>query len=231
MWGKNTILGIIPARGGSKGVIKKNIKSLSGKPLIAYTIEAALQSSYIDRVIISTDDYEISNISRNFGAEVPYIRPSELAKDDSPTIHSILHMINFLELKENYCPDYICILQCTSPLRTSKHIDESIEKLLNSNFDALASVCEVESNPYWTNIFRGDKLEYFLEEGKSISRRQDLPKIYKYNGAIFIIKTTVLKQFKSFDIDNLTGFIMDRESSIDIDTELDFKIAELLIRG
>lgn len=223
------VLAIIPARGGSKALPRKNIKKLNGIPLIAYTLLAANKSKYIKRIVVSTDDNEIAYISKTYGGEIPYIRPSKLADDTSPTIDSILHMIDYLEKKQDYCPDYILLLQCTSPLRNTQHIDEAIEKLLNSDFDGIASICEAEVNPYWTNVLTKDKLQYFIKEGKQITRRQDLPEIYRCNGAIFLAKTEVLKKEKTFELENLTGYIMDEYSSIDIDTELDFKIAEVIM--
>ncbi|GAA0758244.1 acylneuraminate cytidylyltransferase family protein [Clostridium sartagoforme] len=224
------ILAIIPARSGSKGVPRKNIKDLNGKPLIAYTIEAAKHSKYIDKVIVSTEDIEIKDVAIKFGGYVPFLRPNELATDSSPSIDAILYTINKLKQEYDYFPKYICLLQCTSPLRTAKHIDEAFLKLQQTNMDAVVSVCEAEVNPYWSNIFKGDKLEYFLEKGKTITRRQELPDIYRMNGAIYIIKTDVLMETKTFEPENLTGYIMDDISSIDIDTFLDFKVAEILIR-
>lgn len=225
------VLAIIPARGGSKGLPRKNIKKMNHKHLIGYTIEAAKKSKYVNRVIVSTDDEEIAKVSKRYGAEIPYLRPKELATDQSPTINTVLHAIKWLEQEERYVPDYILVLQCTSPLRNEKHIDEALEKLMNSEYDALVSVCEVEENPYWTNIFEGDTLKYFIEAGKIITKRQDLPKIYAINGAIYIIKTQALIEFKSLEIDNITGYIMDKYSSIDIDTELDFNIAEMILKN
>ncbi|GAA0076321.1 acylneuraminate cytidylyltransferase family protein [Clostridium sp. CTA-5] len=223
------ILVIIPARGGSKGVYRKNLRKLKGIHLIGYTILSALKSKYIKRVVVSTEDKEIAEISKIYGAEIPCLRPNKLATDNSPTVDSILQMIDYLEKKQGYYPDYILLLQCTSPLRNEKHIDEAIEKLLKSNFDGIASICEAEVNPYWTNIFKEEKLEYFIKEGERITRRQDLPKIYRYNGAIFLVKTEILKKEKTFEVENLTGYIMDRECSIDIDTEIDFKIVEAIM--
>ncbi|AOR23406.1 cytidylyltransferase domain-containing protein [Clostridium taeniosporum] len=228
---KGEILAIIPARGGSKGVKMKNIKLLNGMPLIAYTILASKKSRFINRTVVSTDNIEIANVSRKFGAEVPYLRPKILARDNSLTIDSVFHMLNFLEKKENYCPEYVLLLQCTSPLRNEFHIDESIKKLMKSDFDGLASICESEVNPYWTNILKSEKLEYFIKEGKNITRRQDLPHIYRYNGAIFLAKTESLKKEKSFEVKNLTGYIMEKEYSIDIDTEIDFRIAEAIMKN
>ncbi|MBU3190620.1 acylneuraminate cytidylyltransferase family protein [Clostridium bowmanii] len=224
------ILAIIPARGGSKGILRKNIKILNGKPLIAYTIEEALKSKYIKRVIVSTEDEEIASISKAYGSEVPFLRPKELANDDTATIDCILHMLDSLREKERYIPKYVCLLQCTSPLRTVEDIDGTIEKLLKTGIDGSVSVCEAEVNPYWTNIFDGDKLKYFIEEGRQIVRRQDLPKIYRVNGAVYVIKMNVLMHKKTFETENITGYVMNNEKSLDIDNEIDFKFAELLMK-
>lgn len=226
----NKILAIIPARGGSKGVPRKNIKNLNGKPLIAYSIEVAKESKYIDRIVVSTEDEEIARISKKFGAEVPYIRPVDLAKDDSPTVDCIINMIEWLKENESYIPDYVCLLQCTSPLRESKDIDGTIEKAIRENIDGAISVCESEVNPYWTNIFDGEKLRYFIKEGKKITRRQDLPQSYRMNGAVYVIKTNILLKNKTFETDNIAGYVMPNERSIDIDTNLDFKFVELLMK-
>lgn len=225
------VLAIIPARGGSKGLPRKNIKELEGKHLIGYAIEGARGSKYIDRVIVSTEDSEIAQISKMYGAEVPYLRPQILAGDSSLIIDVVLNMLEYLSKNEGYIPYYVLLLQATSPLRTSIHIDEAIEKLLASKYDGIVSVCEAEINPYWTNIFVGDKLEYFLEAGKLITKRQDLPLVYRNNGAIYMVKTEELINKKTFEIENITGYIMDRESSIDIDTSFDFKLAKLIMES
>ena len=227
---KKEVLAIIPARGGSKGVKRKNIRELNGIPIIGYTINAARNSKYVSRVMVSTEDAEIADVSMSLGAEVPFLRPSELASDNSPTMDCILHMLKYLEENEGYIPDYVVLLQCTSPLRTSKHIDEAYEKLINSSFDSIISVAEVESNPYWSNIFKGEKLEYFIEDGKKITRRQDLPEVYRMNGAIYLAKLNVLKNENTFECENLTGYVMDEYASVDIDTEMDFKIAEVILK-
>lgn len=223
------ILAIIPARGGSKGVHRKNLKNLNGKPLISYTIEAAKKSKYVDKLVVSTDDIEIAEVSKEYGAEIPCLRPEILAGDVSPTVDSVLHMINFLKESEGYMPTHIMLLQCTSPLRNHNHINEAVEKLKSGSQRALISVCESEVNPYWTNIFDGDELKPFIKDGSKITRRQDLPIVYRVNGAIYIIETEVLLREKTFQPDSLTGYIMDEYYSIDIDTELDFKIAEVIM--
>lgn len=223
------ILAIIPARGGSKGVYRKNIRDLNGKPLISYTIEAAKKSKYINRVVVSTDDIEIADISKKYGAEVPCLRPSNLSGDISPTVDCILHMLNYLKETEGYIPTHIMLLQCTSPLRNFTHINEAVEKFIKCNESALISVCESEVNPYWTNVFEGDVLKPFIKDGYKIARRQDLPEIYRVNGAIYLIEAEIFLKEKTFQPSSLTGYIMDSYHSIDIDTELDFKIAEIVM--
>jgi len=224
------IVAIIPARGGSKGVPRKNIRDLNGKPLIAYTIEEALKSSYINKIIVSTDDEEVAEVSRKYGAEVPFLRPDELSCDNSPSIDAIIHAVNWLKENRNYIPDYVCLLQCTTPLRRVEHIDGTIKKLFATSMDGAVSVCEAEVNPYWTNVFDGDRLTYFIPEGRKILRRQDLPKIYRINGVVYIIKTSVLLEERSLEAKNMTGYVMDAEDSIDIDTIMDFKYAEMIMK-
>lgn len=223
-------LAIIAARGGSKGLKGKNIKKLCGKPLISYTIDAAKKSKYISRIVVSTDDYNIAKISKEFGADIPCMRPDELATDNASPIDAVLHLVNYLKEVENYNPEFIVLLQPTSPLRNFKHIDEAIEKLLETKMDAIVSVCESEVNPYWSNVFNEDKLQYFIEEGKKITRRQDLPKIYRMNGAIYGIKTDVFIKEKTFEPESLTGYIMSNKDSVDIDEALDFKFAEIIMK-
>ncbi|MFT9494662.1 cytidylyltransferase domain-containing protein [Anaerosolibacter sp.] len=224
------IAAIIPARGGSKGIPKKNIKLLNGKPLISYSITEAQKSSYITDVYVSTDDQEIARISEAYGAKVPYLRPSNLSIDSSPTIDSILHMTEWLLTSGNKIPEYICVLQCTSPLTKASDIDGTIKKLIETGMDGAVSICEAEVNPYWTNVFKGDRLEYFIEEGKNITRRQDLPEIFRLNGAIYVVKTEVLLSERTLEPKNITGYVMSNESSIDIDTMQDFMLAEFLMK-
>ncbi|PRR82846.1 cytidylyltransferase domain-containing protein [Clostridium vincentii] len=226
MINNKSILAIIPARGGSKGIPRKNIKLLNGKPLISYTIEEALKSKYIDRVIVSTDNEEIANISKSYGAECPFLRPIELAQDDSTTMDTILYNIN--ELKEKF--DYICLLQCTSPLRNAEDINKTIERVIETDSDSIISVCESQDNPYWTTVIEQEKLKFLLINGEKIKRRQELPTTYKVNGSIYLMKTHILMSEKKLFTDNTVAYIMSQEHSVDIDTLLDFKFAEVLIR-
>jgi CMP-N-acetylneuraminic acid synthetase len=228
--GKNKVLGLIPARGNSKRLPRKNIIELYGKPLIAWTIEAALGSKYIDRVIVSTDNQEIANIAKKYGAEVPFIRPSELATDEATTIDAVLYSLGQLEeVGEKY--DYIALLQPTSPLRTTQNIEESIELLQTKNSDAVISVCEAEHHPLWSNVLPDDlSMDNFLDASVKNKRSQDLPKQYRINGAIYISSVKKLKKENSFFLsDNCIAYIMKKNVSIDIDTMDDFDLALLRI--
>ena len=220
-----TFLAIIPARGGSKRLPRKNILDLCGKPLISWSIEAALKSKYISKVVVSSDDEEILNISSNFGADI-IKRPYELANDTATTFDTVKHTIdNF----ENY--DYIVLLQPTSPLRNVKHIDEAIELLEEKQADAIVSVCEMDHSPLWSNTLPKDgNMNNFLRDEVLNKRSQDLEKYYRVNGAVYICKTDKLLENKSFFLkDNIFAYIMDKKNSIDIDEEIDFEIAKVLI--
>jgi len=229
---KNKILGIIPARLNSKGIFKKNIRLLAGKPLIAYSIETALKSKYLERVIVSTDSEEIARIARKYGAEVPFIRPKKLAQDNTPMIDVVIHAFNFIKTIEYYEPEWIVLLQPTSPLRTADDIDNAIELAIKHNADSVVSVCECESNshPYWLKKIENGKLVSFIKTKKKYPIRQLLPVVYRLNGAVYIVKSQILKKFKSLYGRNTIPYIMDPTRSIDIDTPLDFKFAEFLIK-
>lgn len=224
------VLAIIPARGGSKGIPRKNIKDLCGKPLIAWTIEEALKSKYIDRLIVSTEDKEIAEISREYAAEVPFMRPKKLSEDDTPGIEALLHCINWLKNNQNYYPDYVCTLQCTSPFRKAKHIDEALGQLFKQNADSIIGVCESEVNPYWMKKIEDGKLIDFMVNSKLYIRRQDLPIIYRLNGALYIGKTDVLLKNRNWYTNNTLPYVMTSEDSIDIDTALDFKFAKWIMK-
>lgn len=224
------VLAIIPARGGSKGVARKNIKNLCDKPLIAWTIEEALKSKYIDRLVVSTEDKEIAEISRKYGAEIPFTRPKELAQDETPGIEPILHCVKWIIENENFYPDYTCTLQCTSPFRKAKDIDEALEIIIKKDSDSIIGVCESEVSPYWMKKVKNGKLKDFIEDGPIYARRQDMPRIYRLNGAIYIGKTDILIKNKSWHTDNTIPYIMNRIDSIDVDDLVDFKFAEFLMK-
>jgi len=228
------IVGIIPARGGSKAVPRKNILPLGGKPLISYTIEAALQSK-IDRTIVSTDDREIAAIAKKYGAEVPFLRPKKLATDTASSISVILHALEYLEKKERYCPDIVVFLQPTSPFRICEHIDAALEMLLASKVDSVISVCETEYHPYYMYWRESDgTLREFVKIKDKPLRRQDLPTLYRINDAVVISRRSYFNKVKKnspcFNPESVKGYIMDRVSSIDINDKFDFLLAEFIIK-
>jgi CMP-N,N'-diacetyllegionaminic acid synthase len=218
---------IIPARGGSKGIVGKNIRPLNGKPLICYTIEESLKSSYLNEVFVSTDDQTIAKISKKCGAKI-IDRSAELAEDKSPTIDAIFHAID--AIKDTSDEDIIILLQPTSPLRNAADIDKALDIFIKTDCDSVISMCKVEHSPYWCFKYEGDKFKpLFGNKGLKLSR-QELPDVYLPNGAIYI--TTIKKLYKNngFYCDKIVPYIMPPERSIDIDEEIDFKLAKLLIQ-
>lgn len=235
MFNCKKIVAIIPARGGSKGVPRKNIKELAGKPLIAYTIEEAKKSNYIDRVVVSTEDTEIAEVARQYGAEIPFLRPKELAQDGSSSLSVILHAIDYLEKREGYLPSIIVFLQPTSPFRKAEHIDEAIGKI--EDCDAVIGICEVKHHPYLTMEKEKDFLKPFIKIDSRPLRRQDLPKLYYDNPSLFVTKREYYNGAKDPDpvapifMGRVKGVFMDEISSIDIDSPLDFMLAEMVLKN
>lgn len=225
------VLAIIPARGGSKGVPRKNIRLLHNRPLLAYTVDAALSAKRLSRVIVSTDDPEIADIAAQCGADVPFVRPSDLAKDDTPMLPVIRHAVNIIEQEgERY--DAICLLQPTNPLRTSGDIDGAIELLERSGADAVVAVLPVplEYNPHWV-YFKGESGRLTLSTGEPspISRRQDLPPAYHREGSVYVTRRDVLMEQNSIYGHTLVGYPMDPMRSVNIDNQDDWDRAERLI--
>ncbi|TPN87878.1 acylneuraminate cytidylyltransferase family protein [Aquimarina algicola] len=218
---------VIPARGGSKGIPKKNIKPLNGKPLISYTIESALQLFSKEDICISTDCDDIAFESEKSGLDIHFKRPTELATDTAGTHEVLLHAINFYEEKGNFY-DTLVLLQPTSPFRKSKHIKEALE-LYNSDVDMVVSVKESKSNPYY-NLFEEEQGLLKKSKDGHYTRRQDIPKVYEYNGAIYIINIRSLKKGKISAFNKVKKYVMDEISSMDLDNHLDWKICELLIK-
>jgi CMP-N,N'-diacetyllegionaminic acid synthase len=222
-------LGVIPARGGSKSIPRKNAKVIAGKPLLAWTVESALRSKTLNQVIVSTDDEEIAGIGRKWGARVPFIRPFELAQDDTPTLPVIQHAVSWLESTEGYIPEIVLLLQPTSPLRRTEHIDQAVELLLQTGADSVVSVCLSEQSPYWMKRLEGDRVFPFLNKAPEYTRRQDLPRVYRLNGALYATRYDVLMRQRRILGEDTRAIVMDAGSSIDIDSQLDFKIAEMLL--
>ena len=202
---------------------------MAGKPLIAWTIEAALGSKYIDRVIVSTDDDEIAEVSKDFGADVPFMRPVEYATDKAKSVDVVLQLLEQLEIQnEKY--EYIILLQPTSPLRNTENINESIELLIKRQCAGVISISEAEHSPLWSNTLPDDNsLSGFLDESIINKKSQDLEKFYRLNGAIYLCNSKRLIQEKTFFLKNdIYGFKMSREVSIDIDTSIDLDLARLI---
>jgi CMP-N,N'-diacetyllegionaminic acid synthase len=229
MFNGQKILAIIPARGGSKGLPGKNIRSLAGKPLIAWSIEAATASSYIDKTIISSDCPDICRLAKQFGADVPFLRPAELATDEAKGIDATLHAIDWLK-KNGESYQLIIILQPTSPLRTTEDIERSIERYANSTAKAIVSVCKVEHHPWWSNTLPEDgNMGQFLRPEALNSNRQELPNYYRLNGAIYLSEVDYLRKHRSCLGPETLAYEMPTEQSVDIDSLIDFKLAEILI--
>lgn len=225
------ILGLIPARGGSKGVPRKNIKLLGGKPLLQYTSDVALQCPKITKVVLSSDDEEIMGVAKRLGIEVPFKRPSNLATDKSPTLPVILHTLEFYE-QQGVFFDAVCLLQVTSPFRTVLFVNNAIETFINQGTDSLVSVLEVphEYNPHWTfEVTEKDTLRIATGEEEIITRRQELPNTYHRDGSIYITKTSVLKEKKSLYGKSIAYVVSNKNSYVNIDTLMDWEKAEKMI--
>lgn len=226
-----SVLGLITARGGSKGIPGKNTRIVGGKPLIAWTINAALASVKIKRLIVSTDAPEIAEVAMHFGAEVPFLRPAELALDNSPHLDVVLHALDWLKtIGESF--DYVMLLQPTSPLRLSEDIDSAIDVAIASLPAAVISVNELHQHPYFTRVIDADGVLSPLIPMKELEypRRQDLPPAYYINGAIFLNQVDSLRNDRTFYPSGAKGFIMPAERSWQIDTDLDLAVVEAILK-
>lgn len=227
------ILGIIPARGGSKGIPKKNLALLCGKPLVYYTIQAAMASSRLTRTILSSDDPEIIKVGEYYGVEVPFMRPSELATDVASSAEVAKYSLERIESEDGKPYDYVCLLEPTSPLRTSEDIDGAIELLLAAQADAVVSVSRIEApHPVKTLVIEGGLLRPFLPGrwGPNLTR-QELEPVYAVNGAVYCVERNVLLESTSFWGRASIPYIMPAERSVNIDTWLDLKLAEALMQN
>lgn len=229
----NRILGIIPARGGSKGIPKKNIFPVNHKPLIYYSISEALKSAYIDRLIVTTDDDEIAAISKKYGAEVPFVRPANISSDTSSSEEVIAHTLNWVKENGQGEFDYFILLQPTSPLRRRLHIDEAIEKIVqNKPVTSLISISPVKEHPYlMKRITEEGALTGYTQGFAKNPRRQDLPQLYYPNGAIYISRVEPFLSTMSLTDGLTTYYLMEKKYSIDIDDYLDVRIAEIMLES
>lgn len=221
------VLGIIPARGGSKGVVDKNIRPVAGQPLLAWTIQAARGSLLLDRLILSSDDPRIIAVAAQHGCEAPFVRSEHLARDDTPGIAPVLDAI---ERVPGY--DLVVLLQPTSPLRLSSDIDECIQRMASSGSPACVSVTEVEEHPFWMFwLTPTGTLQRIIEvPADKTARRQDLPSAYRVNGAVYVARTAWLLQSGTFLGPDTIANVMPASRSLDIDSLADFELAEAALR-
>lgn len=224
------ILGVIPARGGSKGVPRKNIRLLGGRPLLAYTIDACQTSTRLTHFAVSTEDHEIAAIASDLGCDV-VARPADLAQDNTPSLPVIQHATLNAEQKHNCQYDAVCLLQPTTPLRTGKHIDQAIQLLVEKECDSVISVSRIPDkfHPNWAFEFDGDELKRVQGHEALISRRQDLSPAYFRNGSVYVVTREVLIQGNSLYGSSTQGFEMSEQQSLNIDTTEDWELATRIL--
>jgi len=224
------LLGLVTARGGSKGIPRKNILPLAGKPLVQYACQCGVASRWIDRTIVSTDCDQIADAARQAGAETPFVRPTHLAGDDTPSLDVVLHALDWLQEHESWRPAYVVLLQPTAPLRTAFHVDEAIERLLAVGGDSLVSVARVASHnhPDWQlEMHDGCLVRFGGRPLASIpTRRQLLSPTFVRNGAIYIVRRDIIQQRRSLYGDRPVAYEMPSELSVNIDTPEDWRLAE-----
>ena len=225
------VVGVIPARGGSKAVPRKNLALLAGRPLIAYTVDAASASTLLTRVVVSTDDQEIAATARQLGADVPFLRPSHLASDETPMLDVLADLVASFERRESYRPDILVLLQPTSPFRRAEHIDAAVELLTSSGADSVVTVAPVphQFGPASLMQLDGDRLLPYTA-GPAPLRRQDKPRLFARNGpAVVAVRTHVVTEQRTLYGTDTRGLIMTRQDSIDIDEPFDLALSELLL--
>lgn len=224
------MLAVIPARGGSKGVPGKNIKELAGKPLIAYTIKAAVDSGVFEKIVVSTDSKDIADIAVSYGAEVPFLRPDDISGDLVSSDDVILHALAYYN-KQGIMYEEVCKLQPTSPMRNGKHLKEAYKLFHERRADFLVSVCECEHSPLWAGVIGDDlRLDHFIPDEVKRACRQELPVYYRLNGAVYMGNVIKFCENKNFLGCNSIAYIMSQKDSIDIDSELDFELARIMMR-
>ena len=225
------MIALIPARGGSKGLPGKNIKNLCGKPLIAHTIGAALNASGIDRVVVTTDSEEIAEIAKQYGAEVPFLRPEELAGDTSSAVDVYLHAVDFLQKESGQEIQKFMVLLPTAPLRGSENIEQALKEFYEKKAETLISMKEAETPISWYyGMNEEGRVKNLGFDGQNAVKNRQVNNVYYIpNGAIYIFDTSLLREKRTYYSDNTVAYLMSQEESVDIDCALDFKIAELLL--
>jgi CMP-N-acetylneuraminic acid synthetase len=226
-----SICAMIPARAGSKGIPGKNMKLLGGKPLLAHSVHAACQARCVSRVLLSTDDQSLADVGVSLGAEVPFLRPAGLATDTSPVLDAVKHLLENMRTADGIIPEYILLLQPTSPFRTAEDIDAAYELMRSTNADAVISVTAAKDHPLLCKKMDDcGRIAPYIESPLTAARRQDLPPAYVPNGAIYLIKTSILLSAGTWCPPGTCAYIMPRERSIDLDTPADFELAEWMLQ-
>lgn len=226
------VLGLIPARAGSKGIPDKNIVPLGGKPLICWTLDAARESCICERIIVSTDSQKIANVAKNHGAEVPFLRPRQFSTDSATTVSVARHCLNWLCEHEMYSPEYLLVLQPTSPFRTAQDIINAFSLLDQEKADAVVSVCLANPHPCISmQITPEGYLKSLLPSTIRYTRRQDMPVAYALNGAVYFIRVSTLLEQKTFLPQQTRAYIMPQERSLDIDSPWDLYLSQLILEG
>jgi CMP-N-acetylneuraminic acid synthetase len=225
------VLGLVIARGGSKGLPRKNVLSLGGKPLIAWTVEAANAAKTLHRAIVSSDDDEILAAARFAGGAAPFVRPAALAGDRASTVDVALHALDWLAAHEREVFDVVVMLPATAPLRRAEHVDGAIARLLDApDVEAVVAVTDAEYPPWWMLAIRADRLSWHFPEGAKADHRQQLPAAYRPNGSIYAVRVSVLRAQRTFYPTQTAPYLMPREASVNVDSALDLAVAETLIR-
>jgi CMP-N-acetylneuraminic acid synthetase len=223
------VLGLVVARGGSKGLPRKNVLPLGGRPLIAWTVEAARGARSLTRAIVSSEDAEILERAREAGGETPFVRPAALATDTASSLDVALHALDWLAAHESQHPDVLVLLPATAPMRRARHIDEAVTTLLgDATLEAVVAVTDPDYPPYWMLTVTAGRLAWLFPEGGKAERRQDLPTAFRPNGAIYAIRTAALRAQRTFYPRVTAPYVMPRAESVNIDSALDFRLAELL---
>jgi CMP-N-acetylneuraminic acid synthetase len=229
------VLALVPARGGSKGIARKNLQLLAGKPLVVHAVETGLAASLITRVVCSTDDPEIAQVARAAGAEVPFLRPAELAQDSSEDLPVFVHVLQWLEQHEGWHPELIVNLRPTSPLRRPSHVDGAIQLLLETGADSVKAICLARQHPHKMWLARPDRcIEPFLKTPFRLARGPDVPRaeledVYWQNGVVDVTRRKLVLEHHATIGGRVAGLVTDPADSIDIDTPLDLVLAELLL--
>lgn len=226
------VLGLVVARGGSKGLPRKNVRPLAGKPLITYTIEAAHAARRLGRTILSSDDAEIIAVARAAGCEAPFVRPAELAGDRSSTVDVALHALDWLKASGGDRPEVVVMLPATAPLRRGEHVDGAVERLLaDEAIEAVVAVTEADYPPWWMFTIAGERLRWIFPEGARADHRQQLPPAYRPNGSIYAIRVAALRAQRTFYPAQTAPYVMPRECSVNVDGDQDFRLAEWLLQA